>query len=136
MSRRLATGVAAVLAAAALPACGNALAADPVEVRLDVRWSAFSRTEVEVREGVPVRFVVANGDPIGHELIVGDRAVQERHATGTEPAHGDRPGEVTVPAGETVATTVTFERSGLYYFACHLPGHYAYGMHGVVRVRR
>jgi uncharacterized cupredoxin-like copper-binding protein len=131
---RLRAVAAALLA---LPACGAAGAgepAGPVEVVLEAHWSKFSQTSVSVPRGVPVRFVVRNDDPIDHELIVGDLGLQQRHERGTEPAHGDRPGEVTVPAGATAETTVTFERSGTAYFACHLPGHYAYGMRGVVHV--
>lgn len=127
--------VAAGLALLALPSCGSAGAQPLTEVVLDVRWSAFSEKTVTVRRGVPVRFVVTNADPIDHELIVGDAALQYRHEKGTEPAHGDRPGEVTVPALESASTTVTFTTRGTAYFACHLPGHYAYGMRGVVHVR-
>lgn len=125
---------AALVALLALPACGSAQARGVTEVVLDVHWSTFSESAVTVRRGVPVTFVVRNADPIDHELIVGDLALQQRHEKGTEPAHGDRPGEVTVPALETASTTLTFARAGTYYFACHLPGHYAYGMRGIVRV--
>lgn len=125
---------AALLAlAAALPACATAQARNTT-VTLDVHYSKFSASTVTVPRGVPVRFVVRNDDPIAHELIVGDRALQERHEKGTEPAHADRPGEVSAPAGETVETTVTFDRPGTAYFACHLPGHYAYGMRGIVHI--
>ena len=118
-----------------LPACGAAEAGAVTEVVLDVRYSKFSEKAVTVRRGVPVTFVVRNDDPIGHELIVGDLALQQRHEQGTEPAHADRPGEVTAPTGATVTTTLTFTERGTAYFACHLPGHYAYGMRGIVNVR-
>jgi uncharacterized cupredoxin-like copper-binding protein len=125
---------AALLAlAAALPACAAAQA-ENTTVTLDVHYSKFSANVVTVPRGVPVRFVVRNDDPIAHELIVGDLGLQERHEKGTEPAHEDRPGEVSVGAGETATTTVTFDRPGTAYFACHLPGHYAYGMRGIVHV--
>ena len=70
----------------------------------------------------------------GHELILGDEAVQRRHEAGTEAWHGDVPGEVSVPAGQTRATTYAFTVPGRLTYACHLPGHYAYGMAGTVRV--
>jgi uncharacterized cupredoxin-like copper-binding protein len=44
------------------------------------------------------------------------------------------PAEVTVPAFETRTTVITFDKPGEYAFICHLPGHEAYGMRGVVRV--
>lgn len=129
------TTALALLAVPVLPACGAAQAGAATEVVLDVRWSTFSANAVTVKQGVPVTFVVRNADPIDHELIVGDRGLQQRHERGTEPAHDDRPGEVTAPAGETVTTTITFTERGTVYFACHLPGHYAYGMRGIVNVR-
>lgn len=103
-------------------------------VALTVRHSRFSPAEITVQAGTAVRFVVRNTDPIDHELIVGDAAVQERHERGTEAHHGNRPGEVSVPAGSRAETTYTFRRSGTLLLGCHLPGHYAYGMRGAVRV--
>jgi uncharacterized cupredoxin-like copper-binding protein len=130
--------VAAVLAtlAAALPACGRAGAEQREhEVTLVMHWSRFDRANVEVPRGVPVRFVYVNDDPIAHEVLVGDEAFQERHEKGTEAAHGHRPDETEVPANTTRTTTLTFDRAGTLHFACHLPGHYAYGMKGTVTVR-
>ena len=34
----------------------------------------------------------------------------------------------------TAVTTFTFDEPGTFEFACHLPGHYEYGMHGEVEV--
>jgi uncharacterized cupredoxin-like copper-binding protein len=81
-----------------------------------------------------VRFLVRNDDPIDHELIVGDERVQLRHEKGTEAWHPPRPGEVSVAAGALATTTFTFDATGTTEFACHVPGHYAFGMKGVVRV--
>ncbi|MGZ9161354.1 MAG: plastocyanin/azurin family copper-binding protein [Candidatus Limnocylindrales bacterium] len=41
---------------------------------------------------------------------------------------------MSLPAGTTVTTTVTFTTPGEYLYICHLPGHEAYGMVGVLRV--
>ena len=81
-----------------------------------------------------VTFVLRNDDPIDHEWIVGDAATHERHRTGTEPVHGSRPTEVSIPAGSSRSTTVTFETPGTYLYICHLPGHEAYGMVGTLVV--
>jgi plastocyanin len=105
-----------------------------VTVALDVHHSAFSRRLVRVRPHTEVRFVVVNHDPINHELIVGDAGVQARHEHGTEPAHDPRPGEVSVPAHSRASTTFSFHEPGTVVYACHLPGHFAYGMHGRVVV--
>jgi uncharacterized cupredoxin-like copper-binding protein len=106
----------------------------PVTIEIPIRYSHYERNEVTVRAGVPVTFVLRNGDPIDHEWIVGDAAVHERHRTGTEPVHASRPTEVTIAAGTSVATTVTFAQPGTYRYICHLPGHEAYGMVGTLRV--
>jgi uncharacterized cupredoxin-like copper-binding protein len=87
-----------------------------------------------VAPGETVRFVVTNTDPIDHEFLVGDAQMQRIHEKGTEAAHGARPGEISVPAGQTVETTFTFpdQLAPGWEFACHLPGHYDYGMHGPI----
>lgn len=132
MRRRLIAAAAMLSLAAA--ACGPAVASpEPRTLQIRIRHSAFSLRSIEVESGETVRFVIRNSDPIDHEFIVGDRAVQVAHERGTEAFHPPRPGEVTVPAGETVETTYTFGTSDLL-FGCHLPGHYAYGMRGVILV--
>jgi uncharacterized cupredoxin-like copper-binding protein len=103
-------------------------------VVLTVRHSRFVPSAVEVPNGTRVRFVVHNTDPIPHELIVGDQATQDAHETGSEEHHGDAPGEVSVAAGGTASTSYVFDRGGRVLFGCHLPGHWAYGMQGVVLV--
>jgi uncharacterized cupredoxin-like copper-binding protein len=45
------------------------------------------------------------------------------------------PAEVTVPALERAQTTITFDVAGELAYACHLPGHEAYGMVGLLTVR-
>ena len=108
--------------------------ASPTTVEIPIHYSHFQVSQVTVRAGVPVTFVLRNTDPIDHEWIVGDAAVHERHRTGTEPVHDARPTEVSIPAGSTRVTTVTFSTPGTYLYICHLPGHEAYGMVGTVLV--
>jgi uncharacterized cupredoxin-like copper-binding protein len=103
-------------------------------VAITIRHSRFIPAHVTVRRGATIRFVITNTDPIDHEFILGGEAVQRRHETGTELEHGEVPGEVSTPAGETVGTTYTFLEPGRLLIGCHAPGHYAYGMRGWVRV--
>jgi len=106
-------------------------------VTLTVRHSHFSPEHLVVRSGTLVRFVIRNDDPIGHEFIIGDDGVHRRHEAGTEPVHPPRPGEVSIPAGATAETTFRFAGttgSGSVVYACHLPGHFRYGMSGTVDV--
>jgi uncharacterized cupredoxin-like copper-binding protein len=126
--------LASSLVALAAAACSQAAAA-PAErtVHVRIHYSAFSLGHLDVDPGQTVRFVVTNTDPIDHEFIVGDQAVQVAHELGTEAYHPPRPGEITIRAGETVETTYTFGDRDLL-FGCHLPGHYAYGMRGTISV--
>jgi uncharacterized cupredoxin-like copper-binding protein len=126
-----------LLAAVALAAAGgcSGAAGGTTTVELTMRHSRFDPQVIEAEPGQTIRFVVRNLDPIDHELIVGPPAVQRRHKVGRERHHhGAIPGEVSVPAGTVRSTTYTVGRNGEIPFGCHLPGHWAYGMHGVVRV--
>jgi plastocyanin len=120
------------LAVCALPAFAGAGASPGHRtVVLTIHHSRFSTAHVHVRPNSAVTFVVHNTDPIDHELIVGDDAVQLRHEAGSDTLH-QGPGAVSVPAGSTRATTYTFPASGTLLYGCHLPGHWAYGMRGTI----
>lgn len=129
----LGLGVVAVLGAAVM-VLAVARGPEPIEVDISIHYSHYQPAAIVVPANRPITFVIDNIDPIDHEWIVGDAAVHERHRTGTEPVHGSRPTEVTIPAGETRTTTITFSAAGDQLFICHLPGHEAYGMVGVLRV--
>lgn len=123
----------ALLLLVALTSCSSA-GATPGVIEIDIEHSRFAPERVEVSAGDTVTFLIHNGDPIDHEFILGDERVQQIHEEGTEAHHDARPGEVSVAAGETVRTTYTFAAPGELVFGCHLPGHYRYGMRGVVEV--
>jgi uncharacterized cupredoxin-like copper-binding protein len=128
----LALGLAGIAAAwVGGPGIGSRTG-DAVEIA--IHFSSFGPTEVVATAGVPITVTLVNTDPIDHEWLVGDAAFHQRHRSGTETHHGARPTEVSLPAGRTVTTTVTFTTPGDYAFICHLPGHEAYGMVGVLRV--
>ena len=139
MNRRRVAGVVAVALAAAMATGATMVAlagtAGPRDVRIDIRYSRFSEQRIEVAPGETVRFVLVNRDPIAHEFIVGDARLQLVHERGTEAHHPPRPGEISIPAGTTRTTTITFEQDppvNYTLFGCHLPGHYAYGMTGAI----
>jgi uncharacterized cupredoxin-like copper-binding protein len=107
----------------------------PLRVELHIRYSHFDPSTLSVPAGRPVTFVLHNDDPIEHEWIVGDAALHERHRTGTEEHHASRPTEVSIPANSTIETTITFAEPVAWQYICHLPGHEAYGMVGLLSVR-
>lgn len=130
--------VAAPLVAARATGVGRTGDEPDRTVVVTMHHSRFEPASIRVDPGQRVRFVLRNTDPIDHEFILGDAAVQRRHEQGRQRHHhGDVPGERSVAAGQEAATTYAFP-AGLdgrtLEFACHLPGHYAFGMHGTVRV--
>ena len=133
--RSIAAVALAGLMAAAIGAGAGAVETSDRSVEIEIHYSQFEPEAIRVPAGVPIRVVLVNTDPIDHEWIVGDAAVHIRHRTGTEPSHGARPTEQSIPAGATVETVVTFETAGTFSYICHLPGHEAYGMVGTIVVR-
>ena len=134
-------GIAAATTAAGYVVAGEddgppavALGPEPVTVLVDVEHSRFEPSFLRVVAGTEVRFVVTNSDPINHELIVGPADVHARHRNGTEPYHEPRPGELSVGPDEQGVTSYVFTEPGTVEMACHLPGHYAFGMRGEVEV--
>jgi plastocyanin len=124
--------VAALLLAVA--AAGGCAAPSATTVTITIHYSAFDPAAVTVPANVPVTFVLVNKDPIDHEWLIGDAGFHDAHRTGTHAAHGEVPTEVTVPALETVRTTITFDEPGRLSYICHLPQHESYGMVGVLQV--
>lgn len=123
-----------VVAMLLIAATGVACAPGAQRVTITIHYSLFDPAQLEVPRGVPVTFVLVNEDPIDHEWLIGDEAFHEAHRTGTHASHGEIPTEVTVPALETVETTITFEEAGTLAYICHLPGHEGYGMVGSLTV--
>ncbi len=105
-----------------------------VRVELDIDYSAYSTAAIEVYEGTLVEFVVRNHDPINHELVVGGPEVHARHRIGNEAAHPPIPGELSLAPDAVGLTIFRFDEPGVVEFACHLQGHYDYGMRGMIEV--
>ena len=128
------SGLAFLIAA---QGCTSPSAAATDIVNVEIHHSHFFPSTLKVGANQTVHFVVHNTDPIDHEFIVGDQATQDRHEHGTDDHHdGSVPGEISVPAGSTVETTYHFgpPSQNQIFYGCHLPGHWAYGMRGVIRV--
>ena len=130
----LAGGLAISFGLAGIAAAWAALPGGAPVTEIGIHYSRFELARVVVPAGVPVTIALRNDDPIDHEWIVGDAASHQRHRTGTEPVHAERATEVSIAAGTSRATTVTFDTPGTYLYICHLPGHEAYGMVGTLVV--
>ena len=123
------------VAATSLAGCSAGVADEGNVVRIRIEHSRFIPGKIDVDPGSTVTFIVTNDDPIDHELIIGDQAIQDVHETGTEEKHGARPGEISIPARSERTTTYRFEAPGELIYGCHLPGHYEYGMRGAIDIR-
>lgn len=143
--RRLLVELAAALAVGGLVTIGGyaltraddgpaVLGPEVVTVEVSIQHSHFDLGQLQVREGTLVQFVVHNADPIDHELVVGDAEVHRRHEAGAERRHPPVPGEVSIAPGKTTMTFYRFTQPGTVVYACHLPGHIAYGMTGEIDV--
>jgi uncharacterized cupredoxin-like copper-binding protein len=125
----LSVGLAGIAAAwTAVPGYG------PDQTEIAIRYSHYTPAAITVRAGTALTVILRNDDPIDHEWIVGDAAVHERHRTGTEPVHNARPTEISIPARSERKTTITFAAADTLQYICHLPGHEAYGMVGVLSI--
>lgn len=105
-----------------------------VTVEVGIHHSRFDVAALTVRRGSLIRFEVRNQDPIDHELVVGEGDVHRRHAAGSERRHPPVPGEVSVAPGDTGLTFYVADEIGPLVYACHLPGHVAFGMQGTIDV--
>jgi uncharacterized cupredoxin-like copper-binding protein len=142
--RRLVRLATAALVAATVAASGYAVDASRsgqpvlgpglVTIEVAIHHSRFDIGALRVKEGTVLQLVVRNDDPIDHELVIGDAAIHRRHSHGRERRHPPVPGEVSVAPGDTAMTFYEATRPGSVTYACHLPGHAAYGMTGTIEV--
>lgn len=86
---------------------------------------SFAPSTIAVQHGETVTFRVTTMGPLAHDFMVGP----------AEPVAADEAGtpEVTgIAMMETRSLTYTFDGSGPYAFACHVPGHHEAGMTGTI----
>ena len=132
--RRVAAASLLALSGAVACAGTDVPALSTEEIRVTIRDSRFIPKDFEFAVGTSVTFIVENTDPIDHEFLIGDEAVQQAHQEGTESHPGTKPGEISIPIGETRTTTYTFDEPGRLLVGCQLPSHYDYGMKGSILI--
>jgi len=111
-------------------------------VKITMLDMGFDPSELRVRPGEIVRFVITNTSTVDHEFTLGDAATEAEHrremSEMTAHGHGmehDDPNAITVKAGETRELTWKFGAGGVVEYDCNIPGHYEAGMHGVITVQ-
>jgi uncharacterized cupredoxin-like copper-binding protein len=102
----------------------------------------FEPRRIRVKAGETIRFVVVNIGKLRHSFTLGTPRGQEAHeremqgmATDRLASHmrGDPTGMVIPPGGRDTLTW-RFADGGPVEFACHIPGHFAAGMIGRIRI--
>ena len=116
---------------------GDAKAASrTIDVRMadDMR---FTPDRIDVRRGETLRFRVHNAGKVMHEFVIGTKAENARHAelmVKFPNMEHDEPYMAHVPPGKTGEIVWTFNRAGIFEFACLIAGHYQAGMVGTINV--
>jgi len=93
-------------------------------------------SEITVKRGDTVRFVLKNGGKLPHDMVIGSMDDLKKRAALVKrgQAKVSGPGAAHVPPGGTARFTWQFTRPGEYYYACLVPGHFDAGMIGTIVV--
>jgi uncharacterized cupredoxin-like copper-binding protein len=97
----------------------------------------FSPSNIEVKQGETIRFVLRNKGKVLHEMVIGTARTLEEHAALMQKFPGmehDEPHMAHVAAGRRGELVWKFNRAGDFDFACLIPGHYQAGMVGKIQV--
>lgn len=126
-------------------AAGNSIAGRPgqatqvtrtvtVDMTDDMR---FNPSQITVKQGETIRFVVRNSGKIKHEMVLGTTEELKEHYNMMMKmpgmGHADAK-QVVVDPGKQGELIWRFTRTGKVDFACLQPGHYDAGMKGLVTV--
>lgn len=117
---------------------GTAARVDRI-IRITATEFGYLPAVIRVRTGETVEFVVTNKGVFDHEFFLGTVAAQHAHEK-EMAAHPDTkmddPNGVSIPPGASATLIWTFTKPMTIQYACHVPGHYAAGMYGVLTITR
>ncbi|HQZ34731.1 MAG TPA: plastocyanin/azurin family copper-binding protein [Ilumatobacteraceae bacterium] len=101
----------------------------------------FNPATITVAAGETITFAVTNSGALAHDFTLGDAALQVEHEAEMASMSADmmmdmadEPNAFSLPPGATKELTWRFDAAATVIFGCHVPGHYAAGMRGVVEV--
>ncbi len=98
----------------------------------------FTPSNVNVKRGETIRFVVRNAGHSKHEMVIGTMAELKEHAEMMRRMPGmehDDPNQLMLDPGKTGNLVWRFTKAGTVDFACLQPGHFEAGMMGKVSVQ-
>ena len=107
-----------------------------IEVTMDDAMR-FTPSQIDVKAGETVRFLVINSGKIPHEMVIGSLAELKAHAAemleAPDMEHSE-PNMVTLDAGQRGELIWQFAKATKVDFACLIPGHTEAGMVGQIHV--
>jgi uncharacterized cupredoxin-like copper-binding protein len=99
----------------------------------------FTPSDISVRQGETVKFVVKNSGQVLHEMVLGTMAELKEHhelmKRFPNMEHAD-PNQIHVATGKTGEMVWQFTQPGEFNFACLIPGHFEAGMVGTIKVTK
>jgi len=97
----------------------------------------YSQSEIRVKQGETVTFVISNKGKLLHELVIGTEDELQKHAAlmrKNPTMEHDEPYMAHVKPGSTEKMTWRFTNSGTFLFGCLVAGHFEAGMKGKIVV--
>ncbi len=98
----------------------------------------FTPSDIRIKRGETVRFVVRNTGKLRHEMVLGSRKDLQDHAIQMQKfpdMEHEEPNQVVVEPGKSGELVWHFTRGGIVDMGCLQPGHYEAGMHGKLAIR-
>jgi uncharacterized cupredoxin-like copper-binding protein len=97
----------------------------------------FSPSELRIKRGETVNFIVTNSGKLMHEMVIGTKQELEKHAELMRKHPGmehDEPYMAHVKPGSKERLSWTFNKAGTFMYGCLIPGHWESGMKGTIVV--
>ena len=97
----------------------------------------YSQSEIRVKQGDTITFVITNKGKLMHELVIGTEEELQKHAElmrKNPTMEHDEPYMAHVKPGSTKRMTWRFTKSGTFLYGCLVAGHFEAGMKGRIVV--
>jgi len=115
---------------------------DPTRATRTIRMSMndsmhYSQSQIRVKRGETVTFVVSNKGKLLHELVIGTEDELKKHAEMMRVNPGmehEEPYMAHVKPGGTERITWKFTQPGTFMYGCLIAGHFEAGMKGTIVV--
>lgn len=99
----------------------------------------FGPSDITVKEGETIKFVVANKGKMMHEMVIGTMDELKAHGELMKKHPGMEHDEAYmshVSPGKKEEMVWQFTKAGEFYYACLIPGHFEAGMIGKIKVTK